>query len=97
MYENVFPMNSFDRFSTTVMSVQPHFASIREAAKPTGPAPIMTADFFSFDIGTVTSPLPVESARDPQRMKRASARALKSSDNFNMTTSGKSKNMVAYG
>ena len=28
------------------MSVYPHFSSINDAANPTGPAPMMTADFF---------------------------------------------------
>ena len=34
-----------DRFSIIVISFQPHFSSIKEAAKPTGPPPMITADF----------------------------------------------------
>ena len=30
----------------TVISVYPHFSSINDAANPTGPAPMITADFF---------------------------------------------------
>ena len=37
--------NAVDRFSIMVMSLQPHFSSISEAARPVGPPPTITADF----------------------------------------------------
>ena len=50
-YAKVVPKYSAGLFSMIVISVNPHFSSIREAASPTGPAPMITADFSLVDAG----------------------------------------------